>query len=164
MSAIMTRSIDNVNKQAMASPSAEDVFDAIHAVMHLYRAQQYRQQRDSGHELTHMDSKVLRYFDRHPGATQKDLAHDSGRDKGQLARLISALRERGLLEGTPDEADRRIVRLRLTAEGRAVHQALQRRARRVNELAVVHLSEAERRELTMLLEKVHAGLAAEPDQ
>jgi DNA-binding MarR family transcriptional regulator len=160
----MTRSIDSANRQATASPSAEDVFDAIHSVMHLYRAQQYRQQRDSGHELTHMDSKVLRYFDRHPGATQKELAHDSGRDKGQIARLIGALRERGLLEATPDDTDRRIVRLQLTAQGRAVHQALQRRARRVNELAVVHLSEAERRELTLLLRKIHAGLADEPGQ
>jgi hypothetical protein len=37
-----------------------------------------------------MEGKVLGFFARHPGATQRDLAQHSGRDKAQLARLIKS--------------------------------------------------------------------------
>lgn len=153
----MRQPIDLVN-QSGELPSADDLFEALHAVMHLYRGRQYRAQRHDAQALTHMDSKVLGFFARHPGATQKELAAHSGRDKGQLARLVAGLRERGLLEGTPDEADRRNVRLRPTAEGRAQLQALQRQTRRANEQAVAALDAGERRTLAQLLDKLRAGL------
>jgi len=76
-----------------------------------------------------MDGKVLGYFGRHPGATQKDLAQHSGRDKAQLARPIKGLRDRGLLSAVADDADRRSVRLSLTADGRALQRTLQQQAR-----------------------------------
>lgn len=152
----MPRSLDSVNQSAEAVPSADDLFEALHQLMHLYRGHQYRLQ----HELTHMDGKVLGFFARHPGATQKALGEHSGRDKGQIARLVGGLRERGLLDAVPDEADRRNVRLSLTAEGRALLQALQRQTRRVNEQAVAALSDDERRQLGALLARVRANLQA----
>jgi DNA-binding MarR family transcriptional regulator len=39
------------------------------------------------------------------------------RDKGQIARLIRELEERGLLVRTPDERDRRVWCLTVTPEG-----------------------------------------------
>lgn len=155
----MRRTLDLVNQTA--EPSAEDVIEAVHTVMHLVRARQYRTQRADEAALTHMDGKVLGYFARHPGATQKELAAHSGRDKGQLARLIAGLRERGLIEGEADAADRRAIRLRLTAEGRAAQQALQRQARRASEQAVAGLDGGERRQLVALLGKLRERLERE---
>jgi DNA-binding MarR family transcriptional regulator len=103
---------------------------------------------------------VLGYFARHPGATASELAAHSGRDKGQVARLVGALKERGLLEARADEADRRSVRLTLTAAGRSVHQTLQRRRRRLAEVAVAGLDDAERAQLSALLERVRLNLDA----
>lgn len=143
---------------AAAEPKGEDVFEAVHAVMHLYRSEQFRAVREGPQDLTPMDGKVLGFFARHPGATQKDLALHSGRDKGQLARLIGGLKERGLLEARVDEADRRNLRLELTAEGRSAQQALRRRSRRLLELAVADFSVEERRRLVELLLKLHANL------
>lgn len=154
----MRKSIDHVNHVGDPPAAADDVFEAIHAVMHLYRAAQYRGLRDGPHELTHMDGKVLGFFARHPGATQKELSLKSGRDKGQLARLIGGLKERGLLDAQPDEADRRSVRLQLTPEGRKVQQALQRQGRRLAEQAAASLGDEERRQLAVLLAKVRANL------
>ena len=151
----MRKSIDNVNQVASTEPSADDVFEAIHTVMHLYRSGQYR---DGPHGLSHMEGKVLGYFAHHPGATQKDLADHSGRDKGQLARLIGSLKERQLLDAATDEADRRSVRLRLTAEGRSTLKTLQRQARRLSDLAVAEMSAPERQQLVTLLLKVRANL------
>lgn len=40
-----------------------------------------------------------------------------GRDKGQIARLIRELEERGFLSRSPDQRDKRVWRLAVTAEG-----------------------------------------------
>jgi DNA-binding MarR family transcriptional regulator len=151
----MTQSIDNVNH------SGHDVLDIVHTVMHQVRSQQYRVLRDGPHDITHMDSRVMAYFDRHPGATQSDLSAFSGRDKAQLARLVKGLRDRGLLAATPDAADRRNVRLHLTEDGRGVQAALRQQANRLGEKAVTGFSQAERGQLADLLRRVQANLDAE---
>jgi DNA-binding MarR family transcriptional regulator len=158
MSSIMVRSIDLVNQK---TDTGDDVLEAIHGVMHLARAQQYRALRDGLDGLTHMDGKVLGYFARHPGSTQSDLAAHSGRDKGQLARLVGGLRERGLLEAQEDATDRRSLRLTLTDAGRALQQTLQRRRRRQAEVAVNGLSADERRQLLGLLARIRGNLEAD---
>lgn len=148
----MRKSIDIVNHQGHAVD--DGVLELIHTVMHSYRSQQYRFLRDGPHDITHMDGKVLGFFGRHPGTTQKDLALHSGRDKAQLARLIKGLRDRGLLAAEADEADRRNVCLSLTADGRAVQRALQQQARKLSAGAVAGLSAAEQQQLLALLRRV----------
>ena len=54
---------------------------------------------------------------RNPRATQQQVVQSIGRDKGQVARLIRELEERHFLVRTPDERDRRVWRLAVTAEG-----------------------------------------------
>lgn len=158
----MRKQIDNVNHKGKPAEGVfdDDVLELVHTVMHQYRAQQYRFLRDGPHDITHMDGKVLGFFDRHPGATQSDLALHSGRDKAQLARLIKGLRECGLLAAVSDEQDRRQVRLSLTAEGRAVQDRLDEQARRLSARAVAGLDEAERAQLTRLLQRVRSNLDA----
>ena len=140
-------------------PTPEDVFEAIHAVMHLVRGRHHREQADGAETLTRMDGKVLSFFARNAGATQKDLAAHSGRDKGQLARLIAGLRERGLLEGQPDADDRRNIRVHLTDQGHVAHRQMQRQSRRAYERAAQSLTGEERRQLVLLLGKIGEGLA-----
>ncbi len=160
----MSKSIDTVNHQASlakaspAGPAEDDVLELVHAVMHDYRSLQYRALRDGPHDITHMDSKVLGFFGRHPGATQSDLAQHSGRDKAQLARLIKGLRDQGLLQAEADEADRRNLRLSLTTEGRAVQRALHQQAKRLSGKAVAGLSPAELAQLLALLQRVKGNL------
>ena len=160
VSPIAQESIDNVKQ--LAGKAEEGVLDLVHAVMHLYRAKQYQVLRDGPHDLTHMDSKVLGYFQRHPRATQSDCARHSGRDKAQLARLITGLRERGLLDGQADEADRRNFRLFLTPAGEAVQQVLAEQARKLNAEAVHGLSAQDRQTLLALLLQVRHNLDSQP--
>src|SRR5688572_9408445 len=121
MSTIMGKTDDNVNHQG---GDADDVLELVHRLMHEYRALQYRALRDAPHDVTHMEAKVLAFFQRQPGATQSALAQHSGRDKAQLARLIKSLRARELLVAEADEADRRNVHLALSPAGQAVQKAL----------------------------------------
>ncbi|MCC6076537.1 MarR family winged helix-turn-helix transcriptional regulator [Pseudomonas sp. GCM10022188] len=145
----------------MATSLAEDVFESIHSVMHRYRAQQYRELRDGPSDLTHMEHKVLGFFARHPQATQSDLVEHSGRDKAQLARLIRGLRDKGLLDGQSDPADRRSIRLQLTAAGEAMHQSLAARGQRLSAVAVAGLSEEECHQLLALLDRIDHNLQPE---
>ena len=152
----MRKSIDNVNQSTAADDS---VLDIIHAVMHQYRAQQFRVLRDGPHDITHMESKVLGYFGRNAGATQSDLAQHTGRDKAQLARLIKGLRDQGLLDGEADPSDRRNTRLTLTDAGQSVRRALQQQAKRLNAVAVAGMGNTEREQLAVLLRRVSQNLA-----
>lgn len=144
----------------MDKAADDDILELVHDVMHTYRAMQYRFLRDGPHDITHMDGKVLGFISHHPGATQSELAQHSGRDKAQLARLIKGLRERGLLDGEVDDADRRNVRLSLTADGQAVQRQLRQQARRLGAKAVAGLSAAEREQLRVLLKRVKENLDA----
>lgn len=150
--------MDNVNHSDGAEP--EHVLELIHTVMHQVRSQQYQVLRDGPHTITHMETKVLGFFGRHPGATQTDLAQHSGRDKAQLARLIKGLREQGLLDAQADTVDRRSVRLALTAQGRAVLDALEQASAHLAVQAVAGLSAEEQGQLLALLQRVRQNLAA----
>ena len=158
----MRKSIDNVNQSTAVGD--EGVLEIVHRVMHQYRAQQFRVLRDGPHDMTHMDSKVLGFFGRNPGATQSDLAQHSGRDKAQLARLIKGLRDRELLAGEADPSDRRNVRLSLTDAGQAVRRALQQQGKRLNATAVAGMGDAERKQLVVLLQRVSQNLANVTDE
>ena len=153
--------VDIVNKKTLKE--SDDVFESIHTIMHLFRSEQYRVLRDGPHELTHMEGKLLGFFERNPGATLRDLTGHTRQDKGQLARLIKNLREHGLLEGRDDEDDRRSVRLHLTAEGLEIHLALRRQVGRLSEIAIKNLSPSERRQLVTLLHQVRGNLESVND-
>lgn len=150
----MRKSVDHVKHRG----EPDEVLQAIHEVMHLYRSQQFRALRDAEHGVTHMEGRALGFFARHPGATLSELVAHAGRDKGQLARLVGGLRERGLLEARVDEADRRNQRLYLTAAGEQAQQALHREGRKTAAAAVRGFTAEESRQLLDLLARLRANL------
>lgn len=155
----MRKSVDTVNQSPLQD--AEGVVEAIHEVMHLFRARQYRVLKEGPYDLSHMEAKALGFFARHPGATPRDLAQSAGRDKGQVARLIGGLRERGFLDAHADEADRRSVHLEVSAAGKEVQAVLQKQRRRLSTQAVKGLSDAECASLMVLLARVKTNLEGE---
>lgn len=157
----MRNKVDNVNHRP--ADLADEVFEAIHTLMHLYRARQQRALQAGPQALTHMEYKVLGFFAHHPGATQSALVAHSGRDKAQLTRLIRGLRDAGLLDAQADEADRRSVHLQLTPAGKALHEAARRHGRQATVQAVKGLSQEECRQLVTLLQKLRTNLDAEAD-
>lgn len=148
--------VDNVNQKPGALP--EEIFEAIHALMHLFRAEQYRHFRDGPHQLTHMEGRTLGFIARHPGATPKDLMEHSGRDKGQLARLLKTLKDQKLVVEQANPSDKRSVRLSLSRKGADIHKHLQNQVKRLAKVAVKELTIKEQETLAALLHKVKANL------
>jgi DNA-binding MarR family transcriptional regulator len=161
MSPIITQSMDKVNHKA--ARAEDELMELVHRVMHQYRTGQYEELRGHLGDLTHMESKVLGYVGRHPGSTQSDLARASGRDKAQLARLVKALRERGLLAVAADAADRRNLQMALTPAGGDVLRLLQQHTQRLASRAVRGLDAAERSQLVALLQRVSDNLRPRED-
>jgi DNA-binding MarR family transcriptional regulator len=129
--------------------------EAVHQLRHLYRGQH-----DRGIGGGHMEGRVLSFVGRRPGATQSEVVAYCARDKGQVARLIGGLRERGLIEARPDADDRRIQRLYLTDAGRESQAVVQQRRARVARLAVEDLDDEERQNLLELLGRIRTRLEA----
>lgn len=156
----MRKQVDIVNHK----PSlADEVVESVHAVMHRFRSLQFQALKDAAHDLSHMEVKALGFFAARPGATQSALVQHSGRDKGQVARLIAGLRERGLLEAGAEAADKRSVRLQVSTAGKHLQQQVRKQAQRVSAQAVDGLDEAECRQLLALLAKLRENLASGGD-
>lgn len=158
----MIKQVDKVNQNP--GDMAEQVFETIHTLMHLYRGQQFRTLQAEAQTLTHMEAKVMGFFARHPDASQRDLVNKTGRDKAQIARLIAGLRERGLLEATVDAQDRRSQRLALSAQGQALQQQLRQHGQHLSARALQGLSAAEGAQLQALLDRVLANLQQAVEQ
>jgi DNA-binding MarR family transcriptional regulator len=156
MSTIMAKTINDQTPTLSSTPCAEDVFDAIHRLMHLYRSEQYLSPNASG--LTPMQGKVLRFFSNHPNSTLKELRVDFSKDKGQLAKLINGLKAMKLLKSQVDRIDKRQVRLELTPEGVRVQKRLRQHTQALAENACRGLLIKDRLALIASVNQLSKGL------
>ena len=140
------------------SSAASEIFETIHSITHLYRSQQSRSLREGPHELGPMEFRALHFIARHSACTQSDLVAHSGRDKGQVARLLRGLREAGLVDADADPVDRRITRLSLSRHGQAMFDEVHVQGDRLSELALAGLSAEQRASLQSLLQHVRENL------
>jgi DNA-binding MarR family transcriptional regulator/GNAT superfamily N-acetyltransferase len=81
------------------------------------------------------------------GATPRDVRARLGLDSGYLARMLRSLRREGLLEETPNPADRRTKTLSLTRAGRAELATLDRTSDELAESALAPLTPEQRTRL-----------------
>jgi len=143
-----------------ANSSADnEILELMHSITHLYRSQQYRSLRGGAHELGPMEFRVVSFIARHPGATQSDLVAHSGRDKGQLARLLRGLRDAGLVLAEPDPVDRRSTRLDLSPAGQVLFDEVHAQGERLARQAMAGLAAQERATLQSLLQRVQENLS-----
>jgi DNA-binding MarR family transcriptional regulator/N-acetylglutamate synthase-like GNAT family acetyltransferase len=81
------------------------------------------------------------------GATPRDVRARLGLDSGYLSRLLGSLEREGLIERSPNAADRRTTRLRLTRAGEAELAELNRISDELAASALAPLSEEQRSRL-----------------
>lgn len=141
----------------------QDLFEAMHDLLHAYRAHMARAMTRVHPELTLNEVRGLMFIARHPGATQKELVRHSGADKAQVARMLGQLEDKGWLQRLPSVEDRRSLCLSLSAEGEALVQAL-RAARQTLTRSLLHGCDATtQQQLTAMLAQVRSNLEALPE-
>lgn len=98
------------------------------------------------HGLTMWAYTVLIALSRGTARGQGVLAQEIGADKTRIIAVLDDLQDRGLIERTPDPADRRARLLELTAEGHRIAAAVQAEVQaRENEQVLEQLPAADRR-------------------
>jgi DNA-binding MarR family transcriptional regulator len=71
-------------------------------------------------DITHTQAGVVLLLASGKYATAAELVREIYTDAASMTRLLDRLQKRGLVERAPHDGDRRQVRLRLTAEGKAL--------------------------------------------
>jgi DNA-binding MarR family transcriptional regulator len=88
------------------------------------------------------------------GLSARDVAERTAMDKVQVSRAIESLMRARRVQRQADASDRRIMRLSLTAKGRAIYDEVVPLALHLEELFLSALSAQERRALDALLAKL----------
>lgn len=143
-----------------APHAASDVFDAMHDLLHVYKAHMVRTMAAVHPELTLNEVRALMFVGRHPGTTQKELVAHSGADKAQVARMVGMLQDKGWLESAPNAEDKRSRCLSLSARGLDLHQALREARRGVAAGLLKGCDRATQAQLLALLAQVRSSVDA----
>ena len=108
----------------MSSSLSADVFELLHDLMHLFRARLLQSIETAQPGLTFNEFRILMHTGRNPGITQKELVEHSHTDKAQMARTLAQLQDKGWLERSTSEADKRVRCLQLSAQGLQLYARL----------------------------------------
>ncbi|MDR0227369.1 MAG: MarR family transcriptional regulator [Burkholderiaceae bacterium] len=146
----------------MNSSLPADIFEAMHELLHLFRARMREDMQALDADLTPNEVKVLMFVGRHPGRTQKDLVDHSHMDKAQLARMLAQLQDKGWLDREPDARDRRVRCLRLSAQGQTLADALRRSRQALAARLLQDWEPAAQRQLMDLLERARDSVESAP--
>ncbi|MEU8275537.1 MarR family winged helix-turn-helix transcriptional regulator [Microbispora bryophytorum] len=108
------------------------------------------------HGLSMWAYAVLLRLDERPVRTQAALAESIGADKTRIISVLDDLQRRGLIERSPDPADRRVRLLSITPEGRRLRDAAQAGIRRMEERLLSRLPDDDKEAFVRVLRVLSA--------
>jgi len=114
-------------------------------------------ERMARHGLTDAQWRPLWLLKAGRGTTAVELAREIGADAGAMTRMLDRLEAKGLIERVRSDADRRVVHLRLTAEGEGVAAEVPHVLAGANNDFLRGFSEPEWLQLRRLIERMIAN-------
>jgi len=142
----------------MKTSAQPEILDRLHLLVSIFHRRMHEAVREDGDGLAPMEARTLRFLANHEGSTQRDMTQHTGRDKAQIARIVKALQERGLVDSTPDPDDGRSQRLRLTTAGRAMQRRMQQHRARFEQALAQGFDGAEQAALVAQLDRMVANV------
>ena len=134
-----------------------DVFRAFHRALRLHR--RVLMQTLAEHGIHHGQAMCLRLLASEGELTQRDLASDLHVSSPTVTRMVASMERAGLVRRRQDTADARLVRVELTDAGLRQEREMRAAAGAYTQCTFARLSEAERRELARLLDKLSDSIA-----
>jgi len=142
--------------------------------MGLYRADTYRVEDSVGYLVTRVRASIFAAVDRElapwgisaaqgsilvyiahgRGHRAADIARDYDYDTGSMTRMVARLVAKRLLRRVPDESDRRVLRLELTAAGKKLTEQMAAMAAKVLNQHLRGFTRAELDQLKALLRRM----------
>lgn len=114
-----------------------------------------------GHDLTFSQYITLKQLAQ-GFASVTDLARAADVNPGAMTRLLDKLETQGLIVREADASDRRALHIHLTPAGLVIWQDINQCGMRVREHAMQGMDDAQREQLTRLLEQVRDNLSPPP--
>jgi DNA-binding MarR family transcriptional regulator len=111
----------------------------------------------AAHEVSMWGYSVLTALDDTPVRTQAALAEAIGADKSRIIGTLDELQQAGLIERTPDPADRRVRLLSITPQGRRVRRTVRKEIQSREEQVLSTLAPADRKAFLRILQELHAS-------
>lgn len=156
--------VDIINDSATSAMSHSTdgvaVLDLLGNLAYTLNARLRTQLEHEGVALAPMEALALSYLQANPGCSQADFVQFLGRDKAQVARIVKPLIDRALVVSIADGADRRLNRLWLTEDGKAVQRKAGRQRFLLAEQMMDGFDEKQRTRVGKLLRKMAQALDA----
>ena len=111
----------------------------------------------AAHEVSMWGYSVLTALDDTLVRTQVALADAIGADKSRIIGTLDELQQAGLIERTPDPADRRVRLLSITPQGRRVRRTVRKEIHAQEEQVLTTLAPADRKTFLRILQELHAS-------
>jgi DNA-binding MarR family transcriptional regulator len=115
--------------------------------------------RSHGFDITAEQWRVLITLWRRDGRSQKELAEQTGKDKGSICRLIHSLEQRNLVVRIPDRADGRVNLIYLTPMGKRIRKDIIQLAEKTLVEAQADIEASDIRLCKQVLTRVSENLA-----
>ncbi|TCC18622.1 MarR family winged helix-turn-helix transcriptional regulator [Kribbella sindirgiensis] len=109
----------------------------------------------AAHDVSMWGYSVLTALDDTPVRTQAALAEAIGADKSRIIGTLDELQQAGLIERTPDPADRRARLLSITPQGRRVRRTVRKEIQAQEEQVLTSLAPADRKTFVRILQELH---------
>jgi MarR family transcriptional regulator, organic hydroperoxide resistance regulator len=103
---------------------------------------------------------ILRCLWAEDGLAPGEIARQLGLATSTVTRASTRMEAAGLLRREPHASDRRLVRLRLTERGRALHEVIDREMDQLTERALAGFGPADRGQVIRALREIQRNLAA----
>lgn len=147
----MSRPHDHCQSEILdgVDPLSSAVLHALKRIMHLNRQLLTHTMAESGGHPA--QAACLRVIARHESITQRDLGEALQVSPAALSTMLQRIERQGLIERWPDETDQRLMRIKLTDEGRTLKAKFGEAHRDYIDVAITPLSEEDRAELARLL-------------
>ncbi|MET9314338.1 MarR family transcriptional regulator [Kribbella sp. NPDC003505] len=110
----------------------------------------------AAHDVSMWGYSVLTALDDTPVRTQAALAEAIGADKSRIIGTLDELQQAGLIDRTPDPADRRVRLLAITPQGRRVRRAVRKEIQAQEEQVLTALTPADRKAFLRILQELHS--------
>jgi DNA-binding MarR family transcriptional regulator len=110
----------------------------------------------AAHKVSMWGYSVLTALDDTPVRTQAALAEAIGADKSRIIGTLDELQQAGLIDRTPDPADRRVRLLAITAQGRRVRRTVRKEIQAQEEQVLTALTPADRKAFLRILQELHS--------
>lgn len=136
------------------------VLDLLNSLAYTLNTRLRTQLEGEGVALAPLEAVALSYLQANPGCSQADFVQFLGRDKAQVARIVKPLIERALVVSIADGTDRRLNRLWLTEEGKAMQRKAGRARFLLAEAMMEGFDEKQRARVGKLLRKMAGSVQA----